>query len=705
MKPTTGLRTLLLAVLGFGLAPAVAGDLPRKPLNVILISVDTLRADALGCYGNRAAATPAIDALAASGVLFERAFAHTPLTLPSHTNILSGTLPVVHGVHDNLGFRVPDRAVMLAEHLKSQGLRTAAFVGAYPLDSSFGLDQGFDLYDDFYGSKNRSSGLLFVERPAGETVARAVDWIGRQTKEGWFVFLHLFDPHQPYAPPEPYAGRYASDPYGGEVAYVDHCLAGLVQALTGKGLAGSTLIVLTADHGEAFGEHGESTHGYFAYNSTLHVPLIISGPGVTRPGTRLGNAVSHVDIYPTVCGLLGIPAPDGLQGRSLAPLIGGRPLRDGPIYFECLAPFYNNGWAPLRGVVDKGFKYIDAPLPELYGLEADFREKVNLAPTSSLGPFRSALDKFVAAAPGGPMPRPQAVPAEAREKLRSLGYLGGAAQAGKARFTAADDLKTNLPFQQQLMRASELMGRGDETAAILELEDLVRKKGDLAAASEFLSIVLSGRGERDKAVTVLRAAVERSPASGRLRGLLGLALSQNGADTEAVPELERAVDANPEDAEAWNNLGVALWKSGRFGPAEESYLKALALDATGADILNNLGALAMSRKEWAGARGFFERALAYDPGLASAWNGLGAALAAQGDLAGAVGNWRKAVAAQPDHELALFNLGTGLLKLGRPDEALPFLERYLEVAPAASPDRARVARAVDAIKGRRGGAG
>ena len=707
MRSTNGPRTLLAAVLGlgFGLAPAAAREPARKPLNVVLVSVDTLRADALGCYGNRAAATPTIDALAASGVLFERAFAHTPLTLPSHANILSGTLPVIHGVHDNLGFRVPDRAVMLAEHLKSRGLRTAAFVGAYPLDSSFGLDQGFDLYDDFYGSKNRSSGLLFVERPAGETVARAVDWIGRQTKDGWFVFLHLYDPHQPYAPPEPFAGRFAADPYAGEVAYVDHCLAALLQALADKRLTGSTIVVLTADHGEAFGEHGESTHGYFAYNSTLHVPLIISGPGVTRPGTRRGDAVSHVDLFPTVCGLLGIPPPAGLQGRSLSPLLAGGRLRTAPIYFECLAPFYNNGWAPLRGVVDDDFKYVDAPLPELYALETDFGEKVNLASTSALGPHRAALERFLAAAPAGAAPRPQAVPAETREKLRSLGYLGGAATAGKDRFTAADDLKTNLPFQQQLMRAAELMGRGDETAAIRELEDLVRKKGDFAAASEFLSIVHSGRGERDKAVAVLRAAVERSPASGRLRGLLGLALSQNGADAAAVPELEQAVAFNPEDAEAWNNLGVAHWKLGRFGPAEESYLKALALDPTGADVLNNLGSLAMSRKELDKARGHFERALAYDPGLASAWNGLGAVVAAQGDLAGAVGNWRKAVAAEPGHELALYNLGTGLLKLGRRDEALPFLERYLAVAPASSPDRERVARAVAALKGRRGGGG
>lgn len=705
MRSTNRPRTLLAAVLGLGLglAPAAAREPARKPLNVVLVSVDTLRADALACYGNGAAATPAIDALAASGVLFERALAHTPLTLPSHTNILTGTLPVVHGVHDNLGFRVPGGAVTLAEHLRSRGLRTAAFVGAYPLDSSFGLDQGFDLYDDFFGSKNRSSGLLFVERPGADTVARAMDWIGRQREDGWFVFLHLYDPHQPYAPPEPFAGRFAADPYGGEVAYVDNCLAALFRALTDQGRAASTLVVLTADHGEAFGEHGESTHGYFAYNSTLHVPLIVSGPGVARPGTKLGDPVSHVDIFPTVCALLGVPPPAGLQGRSLSPLLGGGKLRAAPVYFESLAPYYNNGWAPLRGVVDNGFKYIDAPLPELYALEADFGEKVNLASTSSLGPVRAALAKFLAGAPAGAGPRPRAVTAEAREKLRSLGYLGGAAAAGKDRFTAGDDLKTNLPFQQQLMRASELMGRGDETAAIRELEDLIGKKGDFAAASEFLSIVHSGRGEPGKAVAVLRSAVGRSPSSGRLRGLLGLALSQNGADAEAVPELEQAVAVNPEDAEAWNNLGVALWKLGRLGPAEASYLKALALDPTAADVLNNLGALAMSGREPDRARGHFERALTYDPGLASAWNGLGTALAAKGDLAGAVGNWRKAVAAEPRHELALFNLGTGLLKLGLGDEALPFLERYLAVAPASSPDRARVARAVEALRARRGG--
>jgi len=684
-------------------AAARRGNAPPRAPNLLLISIDTLRADALGCYGGRAARTPAVDGLARRGVLFERAFAHAPLTLPSHASILTGTLPMTHGIHDNLGFRLSPDAVTLAGHLRLQGFATAAFVGAFPLDSRFGLGLGFDLYDDLYGSADAANPMVFVERRAGEVTARSMDWIETRRGGPWFVFLHLFDPHQPYAPPEPYASRYAADPYAGEVAYVDACLAELMGQLDAAGAGEDTVIVLTSDHGEAFGEHGETSHGYFAYNGTLRVPLIVGGAAARLGGRRVADAVSHVDIFPTVCDLLGVPPPPGLAGRSLRPLMDGQTSPERPIYFESVAAFHNCGWAPLRGVVDGGFKFIDQPVPELYDLGADFAEASNLAGRRPLDAFRKMLADFTRAAPPGAEASRKGETRAAEEKMRSLGYLAGAgAGSGRAkgRFSEADDLKTNLRWHQRLTEAARLYGRGETDAAVRVLEELVAAKPDFPTAREYLANLRRERREWAAAAAVLRAGLALAPEHVRMRGLLGLTLSESGDQEAAVEELARAVEASPEDAELWNYLGVAQWKSGRLDQAEKSYGKALALDVNDANVINNLGALELSRKNPAAAERRFDRALGLDPNLASAWNGRGVARSMTGDPAGAVLDWEKALALEPGHLMALYNLGTALIRRGRPTEALERLERYLREAPADAPDRPEVEGLVKALRGR-----
>ena len=355
--------------------PALAAGAGGADLNLLVVTIDTLRPDRLSCYSPEHRRTPRIDALAAKGVLFERAFAHDPETLPSHTNIFLGMTSLAHGVSENSKSIVAPDFETLAELLKGRGYATGAFVSGFPLDSRFGLDQGFDVYDDHYPAKARP-GDAFSERPAEKTVAAALQWLSAQ-KGKWFCWVHLWDPHDPYAPPEPYATQFKDDPYSGEVAYVDAEIGRLMDALGQAGLEGRTAVVLTGDHGESLGDHGETFHGYFAYNATLWVPLIIAAPGA-KAG-RVKDYVSHVDIFPTVCDLLGLEKPASLQGGSLSPFLRGRTRPARPIYFEALEAYINRGWAPLRGVIENGKKFISSPIPELYDMESDFAEEKNLA--------------------------------------------------------------------------------------------------------------------------------------------------------------------------------------------------------------------------------------------------------------------------------------------------------------------------------------
>jgi arylsulfatase A-like enzyme len=312
--------------------------IPKEKLNVLLISIDTLRADWLSCYGNEHLKTENIDGLAERGVLFSRAFANTSTTLPSHTNILLGVTPPYHGVHDNSSFVVREEFLTLAEHLKGHGYSTGAFVGAFALDSRFGLDQGFDVYDDEFEDK-RNKKPSEVERKAEKVIDRTLAWLNNQNKP-WFLFVHCWDPHGPYEPPEPFLTQYKEHPYTGEVAYVDFMLGKLFAYLEENNLFKETLVIFTGDHGESLGQHNEDTHGF-----------------------RVAQYVSHIDIFPTVCEILRIEKPPFLQGLSLVPALMGKKASKRPIYFESLHPYYSKGWAPLRGFISNKEKYIQSPIP------------------------------------------------------------------------------------------------------------------------------------------------------------------------------------------------------------------------------------------------------------------------------------------------------------------------------------------------------
>jgi arylsulfatase A-like enzyme/Flp pilus assembly protein TadD len=692
-KPqAVAVRLFVLVLLSFVLAPRPAAAVPAKP-NILLITIDTLRADHLGCYGSKTVKTPAIDALAARGTLFVRAFAHTPSTLPSHTDILLGLTPNAHGVHDNSNFIVREDFLTLAEWLKAQGYATGAFVGAFPLDSRFGLVQGFDVYDDNYGSQGPTD-PIFVERKADVVVGKALEWLEGRTGP-WFVWVHVFDPHQPYDPPEPFKSQYEDHPYEGEIAYADSALGKLFSFLKAKGLEDRTAVILTADHGESLGEHGESTHGYFAYNATLHVPLIMALPG-GKPAQFEAN-VCHVDIFPTVCGLLGKKEPPGLQGRSLLPLIQGRRLAEKPIYFEALTAYYNRSWAPLRGYIRGQVKYMESPIPEVYDLLKDFNELENLAPKTDLAPLRKSFADLVRAETS-PLAEEagQAMDRSTAEKLRSLGYLASPQKPPKKEFTAKDDLKTLYPFHNKWQKATAAYHAGRAEEGIALLKEIIAERKDFHLAYTYLSNFLQEQNRPAEAEAVLREALANNPDSFRVMTALGIRMIDNGRYDEAIDLLRKSMATIDFDPETWNYLGVAYWNKGLYEEALDAYDRALGLDANYPIVFNNRGSLYLARflkaKQPADltlAVADFKKSVELDPKYASAWNGLGVSLLQSGDIDGALAAWKKAVELKPDFSFALYNLGLGLLGKGDKAEALKCFTRYKELMYTVLPPQER----------------
>ncbi len=654
-------------------------------LNVLIITIDTLRPDRLSCYASPYLKTPNIDRLAEKGVLFSRAFAHTPTTLASHTNILSGTTPLYHGVRANANFVVPKDLPTLAGYLKSFGYATGAIVGGYPLDSKFGLTGGFDTYDDdFAGPEHKGSPLL--ERKAEAVVSKALSWLETRSSP-WFLWVHCYDPHDPYEPPPPFRARYEKQPYDGEVAYVDFALAKLFSHLEENGLFGRTLVVLTGDHGESLGQHGELTHGYLAYNTTLWVPLIIASPGL-GPG-KVDRQVSHIDIFPTVCDLIGVAQPAFLQGASLKPGMEGRPSPQRPIYFESMDPYYRLDCAPLEGFVEGGEKFIESPLPEIYSLETDFDERVDLSGQRELAGYRQKLDRIVRS-----LSNPKGLPAEGRtdrealEKLKSLGYVSVSSprESRKAVFGRDDDVKVFLPFYNRSLEAMELYEKGEGDEAVALLTRLIDERKGFALAYYDLALIRYRAGRLSEAIRVLKLGMERVPADYALfDNYISYLLAARRYDEviEAVRTSRfRAMETDPG---VWTNLGVAYSSQGDLENARASYEKALSLDDKNATVYNDLATnyLQISQKRRDSLlfnRGieYYKKAIELDPSYASPYEGLGNAYRSAGDLDGAIFCWERSLQLDPGSDRTLYSLGLAYCDKGETMKALDHLGRYQE---------------------------
>ena len=676
---------LLVSGCGAGAKSAPAGA------NALLITIDTLRADHLGCYGYAPASTPGIDGMARSGVLFRRVHAHNVVTLPSHANVLTGLYPVVHGVHDNTGFRVPKNVETVASMLKAKGFACGAFVGAFPVDSRFGLDRGFDIYDDFYGDATGASDFRFVERRAEDVVTPFLEWLDSRPRPAgasrgnppvrWFAWVHLYDPHSPYDPPEPFKAKFSAAPYDGEIAYADSQVGRLLSHLRDKGWMDSTYTVLTSDHGEGLGDHNEATHGIFTYESTLRVPLVVIGPAV-QPRV-IQATVRHVDVVPTLLDLLGQPIPAALNGRSLAPLLFGKgDEAPADAYFEAISASLNRGWAPLRGLISGRYKYIDLPIQELYDLEADPLEAVNLA-AKQPATIKELQGKLAAIHRPGERVVPGTEDAETIEKLRSLGYVSGETPQPKSSYGDADDPKNLIHIDNLLDEGILAAGRGNLEKARDIFVRILKERPTMTIAYGHLAYVYREMGYPDKAVDTIRDAIGRGLESAELESRLGMFLDEAGRSEEAIPILERAAGSTVDNVDALTYLGMAYAHANQSNKAIDTFQRILALDPRNASACVNMGTVYLQAKDYARAVGVVEKALQLDPKLASAHNLMGVVMASTGNGEAAIASWRQAIALDRRQYDTIYNLALLYMQLGRGAEARQFMELFVQTAPPA----------------------
>jgi arylsulfatase A-like enzyme/Flp pilus assembly protein TadD len=622
--------------------------------NVLLVTIDTLRADRVGAYGNSAGLTPTLDRLASEGIRFVHTYAHAPLTLPSHASLLTGSYPTHTGVHDNGTFQLGAMPT-LATTLKAAGYRTAGFVGAFVLDARFGLHRGFDTYDDrMIGS---SADLDVVQRTADQVLAPAFEWIvsTRAQPDRFFAWVHLYDPHEPYTAPEPYRSRYAADPYNGEIAYADRALGEFFDRLRAGNALTNTLIVVASDHGESLGEHGERTHGLFAYDATLRVPLVVWAPPRLH-ATAVSGTARLVDVAPTILDLVGAAPLDGIDGRSLRPLINGDSGGDSESYFEALNANLTRNWAPLRGVVRGDLKLIDLPQPELYDLVSDPGEQRNLygRQRDRARPLEASLDRIVSAA-RATVTRPGLDP-EAEARLRALGYVVSTAAKPPRTYTAADDPKHLVHLNRALDDAAAMWARGEAENAIATLRTVIRDRPDLTVAYDRLAFILRARGRAAEAVQLLDAAARHGLSDRGLLRALGSALREAGEVRRSADVLEALVHDDESDLQAADALGQTYARIGRPADAEALFKRVLARSPNASTTWNNLGSLYLSQQRSSDAMHALTQAVTINPALATAHNGLGVAYARAGQMDRAVAEWRKALELRPNFADARHNL-------------------------------------------------
>lgn len=637
---------------------AQAGD-------IILVTIDTWRADAAGFAGNSRVKTPFLDSLAAQGIVFTNAHAHNVVTLPSHANILTGLNPYQHGVRENAGFVLDPKHTSVAERLREQGYATGAFVAAYPLDARYGLNRGFDVYDDNYGKGRATLDFSIQERPAPAVLEPAAKWWRSAAGKKRFLWIHLYDPHAPYAPAAPFASEYRSQPYLGEVALVDDALQTHVGPLIEK----DTTVIVTSDHGEALGDHGELTHGLFAYEATLKVPLLIVAPGVTPRVDP--HYARHIDIVPTILERAGLPPVPTLPGQSL--LLSKLQARE--TYFESLSTSLNRGWAPLTGVIRNGGKFIDLPLAEYYELATDPGETNNLyrerrREVTAAREFLGALD-LKPAERGGISP-------EEAARLRSLGYVAGAASSGPV--TEADDPKNLVGLDRKMHDVVDLYQRGEPARALALIREVVAEKPAMTSGRELLAFMLQQNEKIPEALDVLGQLAAEGRASEAAKVQLGLLLTETGKAADAAAILAPLAQSSVS-AEVLNGYGIALADQGNVEHAVVQFRRALQLDPNHAPAHQNLGILALRGNDVRAARQHLTRALELNPRLPLALNTMGVVYARENDLPNAVQAWKRAVAVDPTQYDALYNIGLVQLRAGQAQDARQALQTFVRTAP------------------------
>ncbi len=647
-----GKAVLLGCVLACGAGLWMWRSAAAKPEPIILISIDTLRADHLPAYGYRGVLTPAVDALARDAIVFEQAYAHAPQTLPSHVSILSGRLPFEHGVRDNLGFSVKPTEVLLPALLRPAGFVSGGFVSAYVLRGETGLARAFDRYDAMLPPSSPEVPAGSVQRDGGATLEAADRWLDGLRNSQFFMFLHLYEPHSPYAPPARFS-QYA--PYDGEIAYADEIVGRLLASLTRRNLYDRALIVLLADHGEGLGDHGEQEHGLFLYRETMRVPLMIKLPGQRQRGRRVVTPVQHIDLVPTILDLMGLTPSSELRGRSLRPLFTGGAISDQGIYAEAMYPRFHFGWSELYSLTDGRYSFIRAPRDELYDLARDPEEKQNLAKNRAAthAAMRGALEKIRANAATD---APGEVSPDVRARLQALGYVGTSPTGVGASDGALPDPKDKV-------------------------EILERYRSALAFVRE---------GDFGKALDMLRAIVDENPSMADVWSEIGGLELRRGDRVAALAAYKRLVDIAPRDPSALINVADVLGELGRLDEAvQQAALAATVIPADEARWRARahqvLASVALARKDAAGARAEANAAHEIDPTLPLPEYIEGLIRYNANDFEAAVPFFervlRESAASTVQMPELRYYLGDSLARLERYDAAEPVLTEEIRLFP------------------------
>ncbi len=665
--------------------PLARGD--AKGYNVLVISMDTTRADHLGCYGNRGVQTPNIDALARNGVLFEHAFTPSPSTLPGHASIFTGLYPYNHGARSNGSFRLSEEPQTIAEILKGEGYATAAVISAYVLDSRFGLDQGFDAYLDDLTKGVKYGDHTFRERPATYADEVAIEWLDENASQSspFFLWVHYFDPHAPYVPPEPFRKQYEAYPYAGEIAYVDYNIGLLFEKLKELGVYDKTLVVLAGDHGEGLGEHGEKTHSMLVYDATLHTPLIFSSPTLFASGSVVRKQVCNTCIVPTVLDMLGVSTTASFDGVSLL-----RPPAEWPggIYIENIATLVLHGWAPLFAIRHDDVKYIHAPTPELYDVQEDPRELKNIFDERAeiAAALSKELDKHVGNDKYGGNALSQAVTMdpETARNMAALGYVGsaktGTVDAEKA---AQFDPKDMIYHWEAVQEGSNLVSQGKYHEGRELLEAAVAEvPGDVYALRN-LAGVYSFMSEPDAAIEAYKEVLKYEQGDATVYVSLAYAYITKQEFGLARECSDKALDLDPNFGGGYLVLGTLAALNERVTEAEALFRTAIEVDpgTTGPRAYVSLGQMFLNRLQIEESRKAFESALEIDNLNGAAHAGLGGVFLAEGNMEEAEKSYSRALRYTPNHPVYLANMAGMVLKKGDDKQARELVQRALDVSP------------------------
>ena len=685
----------MIAPLLFAVAlQATGASTPVRP-SLVVVTLDTTRADHLGCYGAARAATPNIDAIARRGVRFAQALSPVPLTLPAHASLMSGRVPRRHGVRDNAGFKLDPKVPLLAERLRAAGYATAAYVSAAVLDRDGGLDRGFTIYDDNVRVGDRQA-FNYEERAASQTVDALLPHLG-DLQPPFFLWIHFYDPHAPYVPPEPYASRFSGRPYDGEIAFMDAQLGRVLDALKRSGV--TLYIAIAGDHGESLGEHGEDGHGVFLYEATQHVPLIVSGPGLPT-GTTVDATVGIVDLAPTLLDLLQLPSLPEADGRSLAPLMRGGRATSPDYEMETMYPSFSYGWAPLRAVRAGPYKYVEAPRPELYELPTDPRETRDLsqAMAGRAALLAAALAERVRG-DASPVPASDPEAEERRLRLASLGYASGSTKPD----IGALDPKDGVALLPDLDAARRAIQLGDPNDAFPPLERVLGKNPTNIPARLALGEAQLATRRNDEAIATYRTVAGLAPTNALAWFDLGNAYAAKStgdaaAFAEAKAAYEHALSIAPRHADTYLNLASLLASHRAPEDARKTFLRARAAGVSDPTIETALGVLEVGRKDASAARGAFERALALNPRQPEALEALGRLAYAAGDNARAAGYYERALEAQPSAATAKTLGAIRLYQLGDRPGARAAFTRALALTPQGDPDAVDLRALVDELQ-------